>query len=479
MHVATPHDLATLGKYIPRFLALVGEKRWFKRVDQLDAEQQKSAFQWKIVRDYHWLEFGISFQADVLAKEGRLQPELTDALILAALNFAATTVEVHARLSPMGQRKLEGRLRDGLKAETGYASLYLELDLAQRLMDAGFDVTFSDIEGTAEFDLIFSRGEFTGEVECKSLSADAGRQIHRKDFYRFMHALLPALEIQQTHRRREVLVISLDARLSPNTADQAALLAAARSMLSDASRPDFAGDGFTLERRNFDEAFSGAPVSDTKALYKACSEIFGPNTHVAGGVADDCGCLIVMRSKREDDTSKPMLEGMRKAASQLSGERPAFIAVQDHGIEPADLMLPHVRRRAGILAYALYGHYGASHVNATYVSGFGAVVAKNGLVGAPAFAIPNPKPKFQLNPADAPTFLDHISDDAFAAAIGAPLPAPDISHIPFDRTELENASNGPGASATPNTAGSKGAKFKFLPAVQSLVRAALTRLLRR
>ena len=171
---------AALGDCIPRFLGLVGKKRWFKRVGRLDKEQQQSPFQWAIVKDYHWLEMAISSQADVLPKEGRLRPEHTDALILTALNFAATTVEVHTRLSQVGQRNLEGRLRDGFKAETGYASLYLELDLAQRLMDAGFDVNFTDMEATAQFDLLFSRGMFTGEIECKSLSADAGRQIHRK-----------------------------------------------------------------------------------------------------------------------------------------------------------------------------------------------------------------------------------------------------------------------------------------------------------
>lgn len=434
MQVATPHDLVALGEYVPRFLRLVGEERWFKRVDHLDAEQLESPFRWKIVSDYHWLEMAISFQSDVLAKEGHLRPELTDELILAALNFAATTVEVHARLSQRGRRNLEGRLRDGLTAPTGYAPLYLELDLAQRLMDEGFDVTFADLEGTGQFDLLFSRGAFAGEVECKSLSADAGRQIHRKDFYRYMEAISPALETQRALRRRELLVITLDARLSPNISDQAPLLAVTRSVIEGGAGAVFRCDAFTLERQDFSAALNGASISDTKGLYKACRASFGPNTHVAGGLTEDGGCLVVMRSKREDDTSKPMLEAMRKAASQFSRERPSFIAIQAHGIEAADLMLPRVRRQAGVLSYALYGHYGASHVNATYVTGFGAVVARDGRVGTPAFAIPNPKSVFSAEPADAPPFLAHISDQAYAAAIGAPLPIPNISYLPIEQT---------------------------------------------
>ena len=432
MRLAMSSELAALGGYIPRFVGLVGEERWFKRVDHLDSEQRQSPFRWKIVKDYHWLEMAISFQFDVLAKEGCLRPELTDAPILAALNFAASTVEVHARLSNVGRRNLEGRLRDGLKAETGYASLYLELDLARRLMDAGFDVSFSDMEATAQFDLAFSRDKFFGEVECKSLSADAGRQIHRKDFYRFMESLSSALERQRALRQPEVLLITLDGRLSSNVLDQAPLRAAARTVIDDRTQMIFVGYGFELERRAFDAANIGESVADTNAFYSACSATFGPNAHIAGGLTEDSGCLVVMLSKREDDISKPMLEAMRKASGQFSSQRPAFIAMQLHGIDAADLMLPHMRRRAGIIAYALYGHYGGSHVNATYFTGFGAVTASDGIVGTPAFAIPNPNPAFSVDPADASPFLAHISDEAFAAAIGAPLPAPNISSLPID-----------------------------------------------
>ena len=213
-----------------------------------------------------------------------------------------------------------------------------------------------------------------------------------------MEALSPALEAQRALHRPELLLITLDGRLSSSIPDQAALRAATRTVLEDRARTTLGGHGFKLERRDFDAAHFRASISDTKAFYSACSATFGPNAHVAGGLTQDAGCLVVMRCKREDDTSKPMLEAMRKASVQFSGQRPAFIAIQIHGIEPADLMLPHIRRRAGVLSYALYDHYGSSHVNATYFTGFGAVGASHGIVGTPAFAIPNPKPAFPVGP---------------------------------------------------------------------------------
>src|SRR3546814_14972422 len=77
MQLLRPTALEDLATYLPRFLSLVGRERWFKRADQLDEEQRRSPYRWKIVADYHWLELAISFQCDVLAKEGRLLPEYT------------------------------------------------------------------------------------------------------------------------------------------------------------------------------------------------------------------------------------------------------------------------------------------------------------------------------------------------------------------------------------------------------------------
>lgn len=441
MRILPPNSLDAFGSYIPRFLTIVGEERWFKRVDQLDREQQRSFFNWKIVSDYHWLEMAIAFQADVLAKEKRLNPEHIDELILAALNFAATTVEVHSALSQKGRRNLEGRLRDGLKAENGYASLYLELNLAQRLMDAGFDVNFTDIERVADFDLLFTRDGFEGEVECKSQSADAGRQIHRKDFYRFMDAIAPELEAQRARAVSEVLLITLDARLPSRLEDQEALRAAVKSMLTEEGPRVFRGETFDLECHSYSDLFQDVPVSDPKIFYRACSELFGQNTHVSGGISEHSGCVVIMRSKKEDDTSKPMLDAMRKAASQFSGKRPSIIAVQEHGISPADLILPHVRRKMGILAYTLYGHYGMGHVNAIYVAGFGAVVIRDGVVATPAFAIPNPNPTFPVAPDSLPTFLKTIPDNEFAQLIGAPPPTTNISNIPLEADGADGTSD--------------------------------------
>lgn len=433
MHASVPAAIGELATYIERFLAISGREAWFKRTDQLSTELQKSFYLGKIVADYHWLEMAISFQANVLAKEGRLAPESVSDKMRTALNFAAATVEIHSRLSPKAKLVLEGRLRDALKAETGFASLYQEFDLSQRLMDAGYDVDFTDMEGAAQYDLSFSRGAFTGEVECKSLSADAGRQIHRKDFYRFMNLIEPTLNHHSSSSQHEVLVITLESRLPADILWQMELAKDASAMLGTGTPRVTARRDVTLERIPLSSILNDYSTSAEGDLGLACKQLFGSNSHIAGGLTELGGCLVVMRSKRDDDTSKPLIEAMRKAANQLSRNRPGFIAIQDHDIEAADLMSVHLRRRAAILSHALFGHYGASHVNATYFTGFGIIVnhSKKGLLGTPAFSVPNPSPKFPVEETSVTPFLESISTKDYAAAIGCPLPKSDITFLPL------------------------------------------------
>jgi len=108
----------------------------------------------------------------------------------------------------------------------------------------------------------------------------------------------------------------------------------------------------------------------------------------------------MMRSHRDDDTSKPLLDAMRKAATQLSGQLPGFIAVQEHGMDVEELMLPHVHRRSIVLSYALFGHYGATHVNAVYVTCFGAIDLHDGRLRTPCFTVANPEPAFAIKGMD-------------------------------------------------------------------------------
>jgi hypothetical protein len=116
------------------------------------------------------------------------------------------------------------------------------------------------------------------------------------------------------------------------------------------------------------------------------------NCHAAGGFSEDTGCMVVMRSAREDDHSKPQLQALKAAASQLSGSRPGIIAIQYEDIEARDLTLPHLRRRATLLDNVVFHDADKRfpHVAGIFHCAFGGLTSYGGAIHKPAFMSWNP-----------------------------------------------------------------------------------------
>jgi len=368
---------------------------------------------------------------------GSLVPDKVTIESMTALYFSQTVVEVYRHLSASGRKVLEGRIRDGLKAKAGLAPLYLEMSIARRLFHAGYQIEFSDMEGFAEFDVRFWKGDVQGEVECKSLTCDAGRKIHREDFYRFIDAIGDLIQTRASSGSLEVLLITLKDRLPTDEQRQRDLREAAKLLMSDSSLTVIEEDFFRITREDFDTVMESGPVSDESEFYEVCRTLYGPNCHVSGVMAPEGVCLVIMRSQKEDDSSKPILEALKKATTQFSGACPAFIAVQFDDILPPDLLLTHLRRRIGIISYYLFHEKSASHVMATCFSAYKSLVASDVGLVEPSFAVLNPKPAFQVLPADYSPFLGFISDADFTSILGKSQPSESISNISIENPEID------------------------------------------
>lgn len=421
-HPLTELERISLRADLQRFVALIGEDRWERHATHLRNELQASPYRAKIAGDYHWLEL------ELIAERGeaaRATSSTRSADALAALEFASAVVQAHDRLSQTGRKQIEGRCRDSLQADSGFSPLYLELDIARQLLGAEFQVEFADMEGTAKYDLRFWKGEQEGEVECKSLSVDAGRKVHRRDFYRFVDSLGSVLEQHARKGSRNVVVVTLEDRLPAADGRLEAVRSGVRRLLqpeNNGLEDRVNGDFFTAKREPSDRL--EALLTSTDSLYGACTQLYGQNCHAAGPIGSPGTCLIVVRSRREDDTSKPLLEAMKKGVSQCSGKRPAFIAVQYDDIQPSDLATPALRRRTAILSNFLFQRdRKAEHVVAARFSAF-AVHVVDGLVGRPAIAMTNPNTKYRVATADYPPFLAHVPDEDFARLLGVPIPGP-------------------------------------------------------
>lgn len=110
--------------YLSEFFALAGLELWEKRTAQIATDGRRSPYRERIVSDYHRVELQLRDEVSKRERLGSHCQDPFDPISHSALRFCQTIVEVHRSLSASGKRALEGRIRDALQAETGFASLY-------------------------------------------------------------------------------------------------------------------------------------------------------------------------------------------------------------------------------------------------------------------------------------------------------------------------------------------------------------------
>lgn len=433
MNFKTIIDPSQFSIYLPQFIELVGAERWKRRITNLYRDVESSPYLWKIATDYHWLELCLGYQQASLNRKGAVLTEEWREPDIAALCFASAIVRIHEQLPGSSQKQIVGRLRDCLKAHSGFASLYLEIDVAIKLMDAGYDVSFPDLDGTSNFDVEFARDKICGEIECKSLSVDAGRQIHRRDFYRLIERVrLAQVEVSYSCSRKIVLV-NLKGRLDADDSTQEQLSLAISECMYAGDMSSTKYDGFVVKELRYEDYLGDITLTDKESFQAKCQLVFGQNAHISGGFGESGDCLIVVKSDQEDDTSKPWLDAMRKGASQLSRNKPSLLVMQFQDIESKDLLKAHLRRRAAILSAALYNDYKQAHVNGVVISGYRSFTAVENGIGNFGFAILNPEPEHSLPLGVPEPFLKNMESEAYAMAIGAPLPPEDLNYIDLNK----------------------------------------------
>jgi len=322
-NVNDPHRLR---QHLSEFIDLVGPERWRKHVSHLESEFARSPYTAKTLIDYRWLDM------DLIAEFTAERNEPIHRGSLTALHFAHATVNVHRSLTSKGMVSLQGRLNDALQAEGGFAALFAEMQITQMLNAQGFNIEFPDLNGNGNHDIEFSNASVSGEIECKSLSADAGRQIHRKTFYRFIDCFGADIQGRVKAGFKELFIITLEGRLPSNTAKQQRLHDSLKRAFSDPHFDVISTAEFTIARESNGADQPWQAFRSERDLYRNFQNKYGENCHIAGALLPSAWCLVLMRCKLPDDHSKPQLEAMKKASEQLSGRKTSFIVFQFNDI---------------------------------------------------------------------------------------------------------------------------------------------------
>ena len=262
------------------------------------------------------------------------------------LSFVCMVSLIHKNLNSQGRKRMKGMLLDALKSDYGLGPVSYEVKVATHLMTLGFDVEFSDFEGRTNFDYLARKGKVCLEIECKFISADIGKKIHRKRLFQFGSVLEPKLRRCLSGRKHGLLVrLTLPDRLHGEEKQQEKLSNFVCNAISEMKEYDQSGEN-QVSIQEFD--LLGSPFEehsikhiDQVKISNFLSERFGfDNKNVLAVFGENNRAIIVViESSKSDRVLEGILRQLKEAAKkQLSGSSPAVLCCHLADVTEAELL---------------------------------------------------------------------------------------------------------------------------------------------
>ncbi len=330
-----------------RLATAIGPEHWQGAVARQEAAIRSNHF----LRDYLRSEYAIAYQLEKLrvlvAAHGDVSSQdCNDRSIFPALGFAAQVLGVLSQCTKKQARTFVRRVRTAFSSAANMHGLCLELQAATHFTHRGSRVSWHRANNAGTFDLLVDDLGPSGlEVECKSISNNKGRRIHRLDALNFWGEVWKDISTVAQHMHTGMaVVLTVPYRLP---ADHDLRTALAREVVSQVVAGTGAklSDGSDLRVQNFDPDLIKAAVGgERQAMRSAFNVATGTTNREAALYVTPGGGLLafVMQSAVEDDLLDQVFATLNDSASrQFTGQRGALFWVGLQGLDAKQLMSIH------------------------------------------------------------------------------------------------------------------------------------------
>jgi hypothetical protein len=330
-----------------RFAAAVGAEHWQAAVARQEAAIRLNHF----LRDYLRTEYSISYQLDrlrtLVALFGTVPFEAcNDPHNFASLAFAAQVLQVLEMSTVKQARSFVKRVRAAFDSSENMHGLRLELQAATHFARRGKHVVWHRVANRGTFDLLIDDVGPAGlEVECKSISDNKGRRVHRHDALNFWGELWEDIAgVAKNLRSGLAVVLTVPYRLPAEAVERAALAKAVVARVLAGSGATLEG-GTSIRIEPFDtKVIETAKDTDRDTLRTAIDTATGSKNREAVVYGTPAGGILafVMQSAVEDDVLVQVFATLAdSAARQFTRQRGALFWVALQGLEADQLVSLH------------------------------------------------------------------------------------------------------------------------------------------
>ena len=249
--------------------------------------------------------------------------------------LAAELVTLADTLTEQGRARLDAALALAVTGPGNLVPLFHLVRTAGVQRGRGFDIAFAGLDDAAPFDLLLHRMGQEAEIACDVISAEAGRDLHRRAWSQLMDRVDPDLQSWlAAHPGRYLLKMTLPQGLkgagaATDGAPLAELHRRITQMLSDRRRADHDEAAvLRLDPLLLAAAQAGDGCNGELGLMPRLRREFGPEAHLAVTSAGQGVFVMAARAGREDEVAAAVHRRMAEVAPvRLTGTRPGILAM--------------------------------------------------------------------------------------------------------------------------------------------------------
>ena len=341
----TELDTAEIPELYLRFANVIDDKHWKNRVSLLKSAIRGNRF----LKDYLHAENSIAFALDrcrdIVAKNGDIaQAETDNQELYPTIGFVVQVLSMMDISSRVEAERIRRRVHGALNNPDDMRALRLELIAATHFARRGHKIVWPEMCGLGTFDLLVeSLGSAGLEIECKSISDDKGRKVHRHEVLEFYNLLWPHLA--QTRKTLNVglsVVLTVPGRLPTQHKDRVALAKnISRQILNGQSAK--LDDGSYIRVSEFDASDLSHLVSNKRPRMArdAIDNLTKTQNREAMIIGTEAGgaLMLTVQSAAPDTLLDSVFDILSSAAKkQVTGTRPAILFVGFHGLHAEQLL---------------------------------------------------------------------------------------------------------------------------------------------
>lgn len=327
-----------------RFKHVVDERYWLKRVASIKDEIHGLP----LLKNYLIKENGIAFSltrcSDLVDRYGSIPTHETgNRDLYPAISLAAQVLSIMEHSSAIETEKLVQRIRGSFKNPDDMRAIQLEIMAATHFVNRGHQIIWPEMEGIGTFDLLIQDIGTNGlEIECKSVSENKGRRIHRREAFEFHHLVKPLFQtFSQNLQTGVAVVLTVPDRLPTSYKQKMDLAKRVKSSVI-AAQSTTLKDGSNIRVLEFDIASLGiiwkgsTPVISREAIDQITST---HNREIMIFGNKDGAIIFVLQSQQDDTMLEYIFNTLSKSAKkQFSKSRPALFLVGLQSIEAENLL---------------------------------------------------------------------------------------------------------------------------------------------